>query len=464
MMHLTIDRYRLTRVSWLLIVAFLGCYHRPVTVGVPVGEAGGSGTRGSVNNPLDPTGLYTRAGFIAQSEPLPFVGTLRYFGARSADSTLVLLTLSLANRALTFTSDGEGQRATYGVAIDVRQGSATTRHLDSHETVRVASYKETSRGDESIIYQRFFNLAPGQFILALVVRDDGSARTSSQETMVIVPRLGRHSLSSPVTVYQATGRMSMDSLPRLVTNPRSTVVFGRDSSAQMYLEGYDLAANSRVIVSAFSEKAIVWRDTITLTPHGNLDAATFALPTSRVGVGQLSVVATLSEATDTVRSPLFVSFGDEWAIGSLDEMLNYLRYFATPERLKVLREAPSDERALAWAAFWRETDPIPSTPEHEGLRDYFNRLQQANVRFRNEAASGWLTDRGKVFITLGEPDQILEQGESNQINGRGRAQIWSYYQHHLQLVFIDQTGFGHWRLTTSSDGEFERVARRERVH
>jgi GWxTD domain-containing protein len=231
----------------------------------------------------------------------------------------------------------------------------------------------------------------------------------------------------------------------------------------MYLEGYDLVANSRVVVSALSENAIVWRDTITLTRHGNLDATTFALPTSRVGVGQLSVLATLSETVDTVRSPLFVSFGDEWAIGSLDEMLNYLRYFATPERLKVLRDTPSDERARAWAAFWRETDPIPSTPEHEGLRDYFNRLQQANVRFRNEAASGWLTDRGKVFITLGEPDQILEQGESNQINGRGRAQVWSYYQHHLQLVFIDQTGFGHWRLTTNSEGEFERVARRERV-
>ncbi|MGI8497558.1 MAG: GWxTD domain-containing protein [Gemmatimonadaceae bacterium] len=198
--------------------------------------------------------------------------------------------------------------------------------------------------------------------------------------------------------------------------------------------------------------------------HGSIDAATFALPISRVGVGQLSVVASLLGSGDSVRSPLFVSFGDEWAIGSLDEMLNYLRYFATSERLKVLRDTAPDQRVLAWTAFWRETDPIPSTPEHEGLRDYFNRLQQANERFRNEAASGWLTDRGRVFITLGEPDQILEQGESNQISGRGRAQIWSYYQHHLQLVFIDQTGFGHWRLTSSSDAEFERVARRERVH
>lgn len=450
--------------SVLLLSGFVACYHRPVTVGVPVGEGSSSGVRGSVINPLDPTGLYTRAGFIAQSEPMPFIGTVRYFGSHSADSTLVLLTLSLANRALTFSSDGEGQRATYSIAIDIRQGSATTRHLDSHETVRVASYKETSRGDESIIYQRFFTLPPGQFILALVVRDDGSARNSSQEITVIVPRLSARSLSSPVTVYQASGRVSVDSLPRIVTNPRSTVVFGRDSSAQMYLEGYDLPASSRVVVRAVNGNTTLWRDTITMARHGSIDAATFALPISRVGVGQLSVVASLLGSGDSVRSPLFVSFGDEWAIGSLDEMLNYLRYFATSERLKVLRDTAPDQRVLAWTAFWRETDPIPSTPEHEGLRDYFNRLQQANERFRNEAASGWLTDRGRVFITLGEPDQILEQGESNQISGRGRAQIWSYYQHHLQLVFIDQTGFGHWRLTSSSDAEFERVARRERVH
>jgi GWxTD domain-containing protein len=166
---------------------------------------------------------------------------------------------------------------------------------------------------------------------------------------------------------------------------------------------------------------------------------------------------------DTVREPLFVTFGEELGIATFDELLNYLRYFATPERLQALRDAPPEQRAAAWAAFWKESDPTPSTPEHEGLRDYFERLQTANQRFGEEGTPGWLTDRGKVFATLGEPDQILEQGGPG-VTTRGRAQIWVYTQHHVQLVFIDQTGFGRWRLTPSSESDFQQLARRERVH
>ena len=118
-------------------------------------------------------------------------------------------------------------------------------------------------------------------------------------------------------------------------------------------------------------------------------------------------------------------------------------------------------RASAWMTFWRETDPDPQTTEHEALRDYFRRLMTANERFREEAGGGWLTERGKVFITLGEPDQILEQGDVG-IGSRGRTQIWQYLQHRAQFVFVDQSGFGRWRMTPASEAEFESIAVRVR--
>jgi hypothetical protein len=64
-----------------------------------------------------------------------------------------------------------------------------------------------------------------------------------------------------------------------------------------------------------------------------------------------------------------------------------------------------------------------------------------------------------VLVSLGEPDQLYEQGGAD-VNQRGRAQIWEYRQHRLQLVFVDQTGFGRWRLTTSSDSDLRAVLRR----
>ena len=168
------------------------------------------------------------------------------------------------------------------------------------------------------------------------------------------------------------------------------------------------------------------------------------------------------DTTDSSTVPVLVTFGDDLAISSFEEMLSYLRYFTSDQKLKVLRDTAPEIRAGAWTAFLRETDPILSTPEHEGLREYFNRIQQANERFREEGIGGWLTDRGMVSVTLGEPDQVLEQTTSD-VTQRGRAQIWEYRQYHVQLVFIDQTGFGRWRITASSDADFRSVVERIRA-
>ena len=70
-----------------------------------------------------------------------------------------------------------------------------------------------------------------------------------------------------------------------------------------------------------------------------------------------------------------------------------------------------------------------------------------------------MTDRGRVFVTLGRPDQIFEPNVAD-LSQRGRTQIWDYREHRLQILFIDQTGFGRWRMTPTSELEFEGVMRR----
>jgi GWxTD domain-containing protein len=127
--------------------------------------------------------------------------------------------------------------------------------------------------------------------------------------------------------------------------------------------------------------------------------------------------------------------------------------------LQALREVPEEERPAAWAAFMRETDSIPSTVQHEDLRAYFERLVRANARFREDGVAGWMSDRGRAFIVLGEPDQIIEPTFTDL--QRVRQQIWEYNGRALQLQFFDQTGTGRWRLTQASDSRFEVELRRQ---
>jgi GWxTD domain-containing protein len=422
--------------------------------------------------PQDPTAVYHQMGLIATGSPLSFVGKIAYFATPSVDTTMLLASVSIPNRALSFVREGDSYKAPYEVHLVLTQGGTQVAAVNNMEIVRVPTFKEINRTDESVIFQHYFRIRPGSYNISFQVRDAGSARSTTQEGLITVPALRSGLLSTPVIVYEAAPRMFLDSLPRILASPRSSVVFGQDSTVAVYLEGY--GAQPRLLVSFVVQNdrgAVTWRDTVVLQKHGSLLSGLVSIPISRVGIGIANVTFTRGDATDTVRTPVFVSFGDDIPLLSYDEMIVQLRYYAAPERIRALREAPAERRGTVWAEFLRSTDPVPATAEHEGLNAYFTRLLQANIRFREEAGgrSGWLSDRGKVFVSLGEPDQIFEQTtnvplSSTSVSQRGRVQYWDYGQYRIRLIFYDETGTGRWRLTPASEADFQAVNARLLVH
>lgn len=410
----------------------------------------------------DPVELYRRMGLLAEGGDTPFVGSVSFLGGKNLDSTTFLLTVSVPTRSLTFVRENDRYRASYSATLILTQASEPARRFESHHIVRVASFKETTRSDESVLYQQIVSVRPGSYEMSFALRDDAGGKGSSIEATVNVPRIAAGSLSSPIPVYEAVPRGSLDSLPRIVPTPRATLTLGQDSVLTVYVEGYGDGTTLPLHAAVFTENASmpVWSDTASLPRRGGIFSGVLTIPLLRLGIGALTLAVTARQGADTTKAPVFVTFGEDLPVATFSEMVNYLRYFGSPSRLQALRDAPPDARPAVWATFLRETDPDPSTPANEALRAYFDRITQANVRFREEGGAGWLTDRGRVFVGLGSPDQVYEPNTTD-LNQRGRAQIWEYRRHRLQIVFIDQTGFGRWRMTVSSEAEFEGLMRRE---
>lgn len=401
-------------------------------------------------------------GLLAEGGETPFVGSVSFLAGKIADSTVFLLTVSVPARALTFVRENDRYRASYSATLSLTRASEPVRRFETHHIVRVASFKETTRSDESILYQQMVLARPGSYELSFALRDDAGGKGSSIDATVNVPRMNPGSLSSPIPVYEAAPRSSLDSLPRIVPTPRATLTLGQDSTLAVYIEGYGSGPMLPVRAAVFSENASspVWSDTTSLVRRGGLFTGQVNIPVSQLSVGALTLTVASTQGSDTTKAPLFITFGEDLPVATFTEMVNYLRYFGSPARLQALRDAPPDARAAAWSTFLKETDPDPATASNEALRDYFGRIAQANTRFREEGGIGWLTDRGRVFVALGTPDQFYEPNTSD-LNQRGRAQIWEYRRHRMQIVFVDQTGFGRWRMTVGSEAEFEALMRRE---
>jgi GWxTD domain-containing protein len=402
--------------------------------------------------------LYRRIGLLAAPGAVAFVGNVSSFASATPDTTLVLVSISIPNRGLTFTREGDRYRAPYEVKLSLTRGDVEAATVNSMEIVRVGSFREVNRTDESVIFQHFFHVPPGSYSLSAMVRDVGGARAATQEATIVVPALRVGRLSSPLLVYEATGRSTLDSAPGLLASPRSSAVFGRDSTVAIYVEGYGQGARLPVDFVVRNDKGTqVWRDSATLVRRGALFSGIVSVPISTVGLGTARVFFTRRDGPDSVSAPLFVSFGEDIPLMSFEDMLGYLRFFASISRLNALRSAPLEKRATVWAQFLRATDPIPETPTNEDLQAYFSRIQVANLQFRMDRNPGWLSDRGMVFVSLGEPDQVFERpanqsSYTTQMGTSTRIQIWQYRNYNAQLVFYEDAG--RWRLTRPSETEF----------
>ena len=78
----------------------------------------------------DEIALYRKMGLLAEAGETPFVGTLSFFAGPSDDSTLIVLTVSLANRVLHWQREGDRYRAGYQVLLDIRRGTQVVRDVD----------------------------------------------------------------------------------------------------------------------------------------------------------------------------------------------------------------------------------------------------------------------------------------------------------------------------------------------
>ena len=421
----------------------------------PVGATAFAGTAPDVQR------LYQGMGLIASSGAIPFVGSISFLHAPRTDSTLVLVALSLPARALAFTREGDRYSAVYNARIEVRRGVEIVRTFDAKETVRVPTFRETSRSDESIIFQQYMKLAPGSYLFQIGIRDESGIRNSTEEVTMTVPSFADRVLSSPIPVYEAIARSTVDSLPRILTRPRSSVMFGLDSVLPVYVEATGENPPPRVDVVLVGEgDAVLWRSTADLEARGALRNATLAIPVARMGIGVTTLRLSAPGSSDTSRTKILVSLGEDLPIASFEEMVSYLRWFATAERLRALRESAPESRAEAWNTFLKATDPYPGTPENEAIRDYFLRIRTANQRFHDDAPIGWQSDRGTAYVALGDPDDIYDSN-ANDPTARVRQHVSFYSEQKLQLVFIDQSGFGRWRLTPAGMSDLQNVIRRK---
>jgi GWxTD domain-containing protein len=81
-------------------------------------------------------------------------------------------------------------------------------------------------------------------------------------------------------------------------------------------------------------------------------------------------------------------------------------YIITDEERAAFKQLSNDEeRDNFIEAFWQRRDPTPDTEENEYKEEHYQRIAYANEHFA-AGVPGWRTDRGRIYIVYGKPDEI----------------------------------------------------------
>jgi GWxTD domain-containing protein len=87
----------------------------------------------------------------------------------------------------------------------------------------------------------------------------------------------------------------------------------------------------------------------------------------------------------------------------LDEDVTYI--ITDTERQAFKNVTTDEEREQFVEQFWLRRDPTPDTVENEYKEEQYRRIAYTNAHF-GAVGPGWKSDRGKIYIMFGPPDEI----------------------------------------------------------
>ena len=130
------------------------------------------------------------------------------------------------------------------------------------------------------------------------------------------------------------------------------------------------------------------------------------------------------------------------------------------ERTVLVHLNTAPECSMFVEQFWLRRDPTPGTPENEFKTEHYRRMAYANEHFAS-SRPGWQTDRGRVYITYGPPDEIESHPNGQDQRGPQPFEQWLY--HHadaskpgIVFEFADAAGDKEYRLVYMGELNDER--------
>jgi GWxTD domain-containing protein len=368
--------------------------------------------------------------------------------------------------------------AVYRFAVSVRDTAGLELLAQSWTQTVPARVLSMTRGSSAEHFS--FAAQPGRYTIDVVVTDSATGRVSRQRSEVEAYRsappasdllLATSMREAGSADQPASGELRKGTL--LLQASGRPVLTPQQARLGYYLELYSqrsdtLTVTARVKREQGAQLVATPGERIPVGSGGGVTRGMVNLAGLPQGDYRLEVVAAGSKDTVVRGAPFrMAGFETEVAIAAVAPPRDVFAEMTEPRLdtlyMPLVYLMKSDEQGSypgltlegkrRWLRlFWEKRDPTPATPANEAQDAFYQRIADANRRYREGGAAeipGWRTDRGRIFIKYGAPDEELNRPQA----GNTRPFIvWKYTRTRaLKYVFLDQTLFGNYVLIWTDD-------------
>ncbi|MFA6456445.1 MAG: GWxTD domain-containing protein [Bacteroidota bacterium] len=383
-----------------------------------------------------------------------YLDALSFYSGDSLTSRIDLY-VQVPYDAIQFMKLNDQYSASYEVTVNfLTVDNASMMEKVWTEEIHVPLFEYTASKKAFSLTQRSVNIVPGIYTVRVQVKDNESKKVSYVIKKLIAGNYTAQRLS--VSDLMLVNRLANEGDRRVLSPNVSGNVGETNYAFSIFFEVYSDNATDSLMLhytvtdikgKEFLNKSQFYR----LRGNRNqfvtkFDSIYYPIGSYILNVEVQSLLANPTDLPVLKQRSFFIRWGNmPISISDLNLAIKQMRYIAKDEEFEKVESATTDEdKRTLFDEFWLKRDPNPATKKNEFMEEYYSRVEYANQNF-SHYQPGWKTDMGMVFILFGSPNNV--ERHPFDIDSKP-YEIWSYYEYNRSVIFVDETGFGDYRLLT----------------
>ena len=363
------------------------------------------------------------------------------------DSLRVLSYVSIPNASLQFLKENDKFISNYEITITLKNDDdELIGRKNWSNKILTNSYLESISKEISTLHFHEFKIPSGKYSITSELAD-----IETRESKIKLKKIELDA-KSKVEIYSMFIIDSLDGFWGLNQNelPLFNNIFPSQSDfITFFVSGKIEPGNFNLDISITNAgRDKIWDNSIDINSKKNSFVKRILLPKDVLSSG-LRKMITVNISQNKFKDKKTLIFASKRAgiassIGSMDQAIASMRYILQDKEWKEFKKANKDDRELIFLDYWSKKDPTPTTKENELQNEYFKRVEFANSNFKGYK-EGWDSQMGMIYILFGPPNDLETY---NDPMTRYYSQRWHYYRINKYFDFVDEQGFGDYRLTT----------------